>query len=183
MKIRGSIIGFVVIVAVLVALVLWYGKRQPVETNVAPVVTGQTDVEGSSSTTANSSQSESPVQNDQAALPKNILQGNDANIAFYGHLEDQSGSPVSGAAIHFSILYKKVNGRGIQRGQVLSDINGFFTISGFSGDRLTIIPRKPGYALATTNVIFLYTQGSPGYFVPNANSPTVIQMRQVLQLQ
>lgn len=196
MKIRRSIFGFIAIVAVLIALVLWFGKKQPVETsltvspatNVAPPVAitpstpANVPVHTSAPpaqvapTSAPASQSQSPPPQDKVTLLKEILQANDADIVFYGRLEDQSGSAVSGAAVNFSIQYENPNARGIQRGQVVSAGNGFFTISGYKGANLTIMPKKTGYILATTGTSFRYSQISPGYFVPDTNNPTVIKM-------
>ena len=198
MKIRGSILGLVVIAAVLIALVLWYGKKRPmeasptasVETNAAPPAAtapsqpvsaplhpnaAATQVASSSAPTA-TSQPQSPQSPDRETLIKEILQANDADIVFYGRLEDQSGSAVSGAAVNFSIQYKDANGRDMQRGQVVSDANGLFTISGYRGANLGIMPKKVGYALSTTSTSFRYSQLTPGYFVPDAGNPTVIKM-------
>jgi hypothetical protein len=113
---------------------------------------------------------------DKVALRQEILQANDADIVFYGRLEDQSSSAVSGAAVNFGVQYENANARGVQRGQVVSDGNGFFTISGYKGANLTVTPQKAGYALATTGTTFRYSQISLGYFVPDANNPTVIKM-------
>jgi hypothetical protein len=197
MKIRGSILGLVVIAAVLIALVLWYGKKPPVEapptasveTNAAqPAATAPsqpvnaplhpnapaTQVAASGEPAA-TSQPQSPPP-DRVTLLKEILQANDADIVFYGRLKDQSGGAVSGAAVNFSIQYKDADARGIQRGQVMSDANGLFTISGYRGANLGIMPSKAGYALATTGTSFRYSQLTPGYFVPDAGNPTVIKM-------
>jgi hypothetical protein len=38
------------------------------------------------------------------------------------------------------------------------------------------MPKKAGYTLATTSTSFRYSQLTPGYFVPDASSPTVIKM-------
>ena len=76
---------------------------------------------------------QTPQAKNKVTLLKEILQANDANIAFYGRLEDQFGSAVSSANIDFSIQYENPNDRGIKRGQVMSDNNGGFTISGYKG--------------------------------------------------
>jgi hypothetical protein len=196
MKIRGSILGFIVIAAVLIALVLWYGKKQPVE--VQPIASVETNTVPSVATVpsqpvsaplhpnapatqvassgAPAGQPQSPPPQDKVTVFREILQANDADIVFYGRLEDQSGGAVSGAAVNFSIQYKDADARGIQRGQVVSDANGFFTISGYRGANLGIMPKKTGYALATTGTSFRYSQLTPGYFVPDAGNPTVIKM-------
>jgi hypothetical protein len=197
MKIRGSIIWFIVVMAALIALALWYGKKKPVEmppiasveTNTVPpaatvpsqpmsvpVHSTTSPAQVASSAPIVSNQPISPVLTDKAMLRQEILQANDADIVFYGRLEDQSGSAVGGAAVNFSIQYENANARGIQRGQVVSDGNGFFTISGYKGANLVIMPKKAAYALATTGTSFRYSQLTPGYFVPDAGNPTVIKM-------
>ena len=107
---------------------------------------------------------------------KEILQANDADIVFYGRLEDQLGRVVSGAEVDFNIQYENPQTRGNQSGRVMADANGVFTISGYKGANLTIVPRKAGYVLTATNATFRYSQISPGYFVPEAGNPTVITM-------
>jgi hypothetical protein len=190
MKIRRSIIWFIGVGVILVALVLWYKKKQPLETlpagsaatNVTPSATTvpslplYTNVQAAQVTATATSQSQSALPQDKVGLIKNILQGNDADIMFYGQLEDQSGSAISGAEINFSIQYEDANSRGIHRGQVLSDANGFFIISGYKGEDLGIMPQKVGYTLATTDTYFRYSQLQPGYFISDANNPTIIKM-------
>jgi len=191
MKIRGSIFCFIIVMVALIVLALWYGKKKPVqvppiasvETNTvpsqpvsAPVHSTTPSAQVASSMANVSNQPTSPVLTDKVALRQEILQANDADIVFYGRLEDQSGNAVSGAAVNFSIQYENPNARGIQHGQVVSDGNGFFTIAGYKGANLGIMPKKAGYALATTGTSFRYSQISPGYFVPDANNPTVIKM-------
>jgi hypothetical protein len=190
MKGRRSIFGFVVVVAVVAALLYWFAEKKPVETPLAtPVTTASLPPVAavpntppaspaqivSNSTTGGASQSVPSVSQEKVTLLKQILQGNNANIIFYGLLEDQSGTVVSSAKVNFSIQYEDANARGIHRGQVVSDANGFFTISG-TGATLGIIPEKMGYALATTGTSFRYSQLTPGYFVPDANNPTIIKM-------
>jgi hypothetical protein len=197
MKIRSSIIWFIAIALVLIALVLWYGKKRSAETSPSvsvetnatpPVATAMSQpvsalvhpttppAQVASSATTVSNQPNSPMMTEKVMLRQEILQANDADIVFYGRLEDQSGSAVSGADVNFGVQYENANAKGIQRGQVMSDGNGFFTISGYKGANLTVTPKKAGYALATTGTTFRYSQLSPGYFVPDANNPTVIKM-------
>ena len=189
MKIRVSILWLVFAVAVLIVLVLWHEKKQPMETPVgittippagtAPIMPSQTNVSASPVVSNNAmpvaSQSVPSASQDKITLLKTILQANDVDITFYGRLEDQSGNAVTGAQVKFSIQYENGNSRGIQQGQVVSDDNGFFTISG-TGANLGIVPQKAGYALATTDTSYRYSQLTPGYFVPDANNPTVIKM-------
>ena len=191
MKIRRSIFWFITIAAVLIALVLWLGKKKPVETPLSvssavivtsvpvsvSVHTNAPPAQGvSSSAPAFTNQPKSPVLKDRVVLLKEILQANDADIVFYGRLEDQFSNAVSGADINFSIQYENANDRGIHRGQVVSDADGFFAISGYKGEDLGIMPKKAGYVLTTSGTSFRYSQLQPGYFVPDAGNPTVIKM-------
>jgi hypothetical protein len=186
MKIRRSIYWFTVVVAVLIMLALWFWKK-PVEPTLV-TSTEQTLMDSNravnevqppqatpSATTA-TTQAQSPIQKDKVELLKEILNANDADIVFYGRLEDQLSNGVDGAEVNFSIQFENASDRGIKRGQVMSDGNGLFTISGYKGANLGLMPKKPGYTLATTGTSFRYSQTSPGYFVPDINNPAVIKM-------
>jgi hypothetical protein len=163
----------------------------PTETKAAPTVAGQTVAQStnainkpkSAQATSNVTIAPNQPRSLQPAAPesksaqvRDILNANDADIVFYGRLEDQFSNGVAGAEVNLSIQYENASDRGIKRGQVTSDGNGFFTISGYTGATLGIMPKKPGYALATTGTSFRYSQISPGFFVPDANNPTVIRM-------
>ncbi len=192
MKLRGSIIVLCMVVLVGTIFVLWYVKKQPVGallpgsvlTNIAPstaiipsaqLPTNARTAPVTATVSPATNQSQSVLPQDKVGLIKEVLQANDANIVFYGRLEDQFGSAVYGATVNFSIQYENANARGIQRGQVISDGNGFFTISG-TGANLGITVQKSGYVLATTDTSFRYSQLTPGYFVPDQSNPTVIKM-------
>jgi hypothetical protein len=197
MKIRGSIYFLAVFAAVLLVFLL-LGRRSemlpPITgTNITAAFAGQSTktstnvvnqpsfARGSNITMSARNQPNSPrarlaSSQGRAALLQEILDANDAEIEFYGHLEDQFNNPVALAQVTFAIQYENSRDRGIKRGQAVSDDKGLFTISGFTGADLTVTPSKPGYALATTDTSFRYTQISPGYFVPDANNPTIIKM-------
>ncbi len=95
---------------------------------------------------------------------------------FYGRLTDQFSNGVPGASINFSVQYENAIDRGIKRATVLSDNSGSFTITGYRGANLTLMPTRSGYQLATTITSFRYSQTSPGFFTPDANNPTIIRM-------
>jgi hypothetical protein len=179
----------------LIVFVLWHRKKAEdamppeasVETNTvrpivaiasnAPVQTNVGTVQNASVTKPSTvNQQQSPLPEGKVAMLKEILQANDADIVFYGRLADQFGSAISGAEISFNIQYRNPDARGIRRGQVVSDVNGFFTISGYKGADLGILPKKAGYTLNDTNTYFRYSQVTPGYFVPDSGNPTVINM-------
>jgi len=193
MRIRRSIIWLIAVVVVVIAVVLWFGRKRPEAspalissaTNVASQTTAIPTTKGGASVQTNVRPANTPIVVNQPASPplqgkvailKEILQANDANIVFYGQLEDQFSNAVSSADISFSVQYEDAKARGIHRGQVVSDANGFFTISGYQGASLTMLPRKAGYTLATTDTSFRYSQLQPGYFVPDANNPVIIKM-------
>jgi hypothetical protein len=196
MKMRRSIIWIAAILSALVAAMLLNGKKQLAE---KPLVSSEGNVASSvaaepipptseplpsslpsapvaSNAGAGTNQPKSPVMNDKVALIQQALNANDATIVFYGRLEDQFNNAVGGADVNFNVQYENARDRGIKQGHVVSDGNGFFTISGYTGANLTITPRKTGYALATTGTSFRYSQISSGYFVPDAINPAVIKM-------
>jgi hypothetical protein len=193
MKIRRSIFWFIVVVAALIALVLWHGKEQPVETpptasveaNVAPPTTiapslpvsapVQTTVP-TAGTVAGTNAVQTLPPSKWAQMQQVLSAYNDEPIAFYGRLEDQFGNPVTGAQIAASIRIENGVQHTVERFSVTSDANGFFTISGYKGQDLGVVPEKAGYTLASTSTLFTYSHISQGYYVPDQNNPTVIKM-------
>jgi len=199
MKIRGSIIGLVTIVVILIAMVLWLGRKKPAETplagtaetNIASLSTEQTvkqsNTEANKSTPAQiisnnsqaaTSQPESTLPQDKVGLIKGILQANDADIVFYGRLEDQFGNMLGNVPINFEIRYENTSGKGVQRGQITSDVNGLFTISGYKGERLSFVPDKSGYILVSHNNGGIYSPQWPEEqrVHPDPKNPVVIKM-------
>src|SRR5271170_6622587 len=171
MKIRGSIIWLVAIAAVLIALVLWYGKKKPVaipltastEANVAPsaattpsqpvsvpVHTNAPIVETAKGTDLSKSPPPSKVERAVGLLSDY----NDIPIVFYGRVEDQFTNAVADATVSFNVRVMNGSESTVNRGQVMTDGNGFFTISGYTGQDLGLVPQKPGYVLATTGTLF-----------------------------
>lgn len=200
MKIRRSVLWLTIAALVLIAVVLWHGRGQlsktpasvPTETNSTSAATQHV---ANKSSQPNRATSVAATQNNatgtgkpgvvkwQSLNPSNrinmlkaMLQANDADIVFYGKLEDQFSNGVSDAKVSFGIQYRNDKGSGMYRGQVVSDANGYFTISGYKGENLGIMPDKTGYVLATTGTEFRYSQLEPGYFVPDPNNPVVIKM-------
>jgi hypothetical protein len=107
-----------------------------------------------------------------------LAQLNDVDIVFNGRLEDQFGNAVSDAEIKFDIPFNNGQSVGTSRGAVTADENGFFSIAGYKGKSLSIIPVKAGYALASSNNGDIYS-----YMWPDAartrtdmNARTVIKM-------
>ena len=181
-------------VAVLMALLLWHGRKKPVETPLAT----PTDTSIAPPTSSQSRAAAAPIINTNAAtgntgttapnVPKPSLgskiermQGilstyNDVPIVFYGKLEDQFGNPVVGAQIAGNTIIYNGMRSGAEHVSVTSDANGFFQINAGKGESLGIWPRKEGYALATTGTEFKYSYMYPDHFTPDPNNPTVIKM-------
>jgi hypothetical protein len=101
---------------------------------------------------------------------------NDVPIDFYGRVEDQFGNAVNGASINFSVRVMNGQESTVKRGQVMTDGSGFFTITGYRGQNLGLMPKKTGYALATTGTLFKYSRMEDHPYVSDANNPTVIKM-------
>jgi hypothetical protein len=97
-------------------------------------------------------------------------------IIFYGRLEDQFGSPVAGAEVTGTTTINNGTNVGANRVTATSDGNGYFQLDAGKGESLGIMPKKAGYALATTGTEFKYSQLDAGYYVPDKNNPTVIKM-------
>src|ERR1039458_6809827 len=191
MNIRRSIFWFIAIVAMLIALALWYAKKQPVETPAAaPTETNTVSVAATTpskpvsapvstttppaQTAANAVVPSKPDKGEQ--IKEGLATLNDVSIAFYGRLEDQFGSPVVGAQIATSIrIYNGVQST-VERSSVISDANGFFQVKGGKGESLGLSPRKEGYVLATTGTYFKYSYMYADHFTPDPNNPTVIKM-------
>jgi len=195
MKIHRSVLVIIAVAVMLIILMLWHQEKpagimppatsvetspvrpsgvnasnSPVQTNVG---LAQASFGNMQSTT---NQQQSQVPEGKVAILKEVLRANDADIVFYGRLADQFGSPISGAEINFNIQYKNPEAKGIERGRVVSDTYGFFTISGYKGADLGFSPKKAGYTLTDTNTYFRYSRLTPGYFVTDEGNPTVIKM-------
>ena len=160
MKIRRSIFWFTVIATLLIALVLWCGKKKTTQTPLADLVETNNMLQAipsqSPPTSAPAHTNVPPIQAAvNAAAASNPDKGeqikeglavlNDVPIAFYGKLEDQFGSPVVSAQVAASIrIYNGVQST-VQRFSVTSDANGFFQIKAGKGESLGVVPSKEGY--------------------------------------
>src|SRR6188768_707980 len=65
-------------------------------------------------------------------------------IVFYGKVEDQFGGPLPGFPIRFEVRLDGFMRQRIIAGTTTSDDQGFFTISGYRGDELSVVPEKIG---------------------------------------
>lgn len=187
MKIRRSIFLFIVIMAALIALVLWFGKKKPVET--PPIISVETNAAPPAATMPSqliqtNAPASKPTTNAVQAQPQSkweqiqpiLATQNDIPIVFYGRLEDQFGNPVTGAQIAASVrIYNGVQST-VERFSVTSDANGFFQINHGKGESLAIVPDKAGYVLATKATLFKYSHLESHPYVSDQNNPTVIKM-------
>jgi hypothetical protein len=193
MKIRPSIFWFIVMAAVLIAAVLWHGKKQPVETpptaavqsNVAPPPPTVTSQPVSASVRSNALAVQPAKGTDLSTIPLPSKEAraigllstyNDVPIDFYGRVEDQFGNAVDSAAVNFNVRVMNGETSTVNRGQVMTDGNGFFTITGYRGQDLGLMPQKSGYTLASTGTLFKYSHLEDHPYVSDANNPTVIKM-------
>jgi hypothetical protein len=72
-------------------------------------------------------------------------------------LEDQFGNGVGNAQVAASVQVYNGLRSGVDRFSVTSDANGFFRISHGKGESLGLMPKKEGYALASTRTLFKYS--------------------------
>lgn len=191
MKTQRFIFYSVIAIAVLIVLVLWHGKKQSAKTPIVLVETNASLAANTASApaiiTVHTNESSAQVVANATALPQEnkgeqIKQGlsklNDSQIVFYGKLEDQFGNSLGNTVVNFSIrVYNGVRS-GVDKGQVTSDANGLFTISGCNGESLSVVPQKRGYALASLNGggIYSYMWPDAQRAHPDPNSPVIIKM-------
>lgn len=95
-------------------------------------------------------------------------------IVFYGKLEDQAACPVAYASIVATKIYHNGTAELKERLFAQSDDKGFFQIDAGSGESIEIVPRAPGYALASTNNVAFYN--GPERVRPDPNRPVTIKM-------
>jgi hypothetical protein len=192
MKARGSFFLFIIIVAVLITLVLWHGKKKSLE--APPTAAVESNVT-SPAATATSAPVNAPVhRNAPVVPPTNVVQTppqskweemqpilatqNDVPIVFYGKVEDQFSNVVSSAVVNFDVRIYNGYESTVKRGQVISDTDGLFTISGYKGERLGLNVKKAGYVLVSMNGRSIYSKLYPENqrAHPDPNNPVVIKM-------
>lgn len=192
MKTRPSFLLLCIAVVVLTVLIVWFARR-PAKTSV-PVAAPSQPVETVATTPAppatNIHDSATghvavPTPSNAVSVPRKskeqetleiLSTKNDIPIVFYGRVEDQFGNPVESAAINFNVRVMNGQESTVNRGQVMTDGNGFFTITGYRGQDLGVMPEKAGYTLASTSTLFKYSHLEDRPYVPNQNNPTVIKM-------
>ena len=162
---RPILVGSVLVIALLVALIVWRER----DTTVKPVAPMENA--GSEFTEPATAPPKHAVASILEAVPVN----SNVPIVFYGRLEDQGSLPVVEAEITGTTIFHQ--GAVKARGQftTTSNSNGLFTLNAGAGERLEVVPRKPGYALASTDNVETY-MGLANEIPPDSNNPVVIKM-------
>ncbi|HEX3800373.1 MAG TPA: Ig-like domain-containing protein [Verrucomicrobiae bacterium] len=192
MKIRNSILSLVAIVALLIALIIWHESKNSAkpssevdEPNVAPQVTTPSVA---TAPPQSSPPAAKPAKGADLSLSPPLSKAdrtigmlstyNDVPIVFYGRVEDQFSNAVANATVNFDVRVYNGTESTVKRGQVMTDADGFFTVSGYRGQELGLVPKKMGYVLATTGsgTSFKYSKLEEHPYVPDAANPTVIKM-------
>jgi hypothetical protein len=104
---------------------------------------------------------------------------NHVDIAFYGKVEDQDGNALPDTRVPFSIMYNTGLKAGVLTNETRTDAKGYFTISGYKGKSLSVVPEKPGYVLASTNGGGVYSHmwsAEKRIREPDPANPVVITM-------
>lgn len=195
MRIRPSIIWFIVITVALIALVLWHFKKHPTEmqspvvaeTNIAHPVAPTPNMPKhvlagtNTAATINSATSNMPNLTLGSKVEREIgilSTYNDQPIVFYGRIIDQFSNAVADATVNFGVRIRNGHESTVKYGQILSDANGLFTISGYRGESLGIGVKKAGYVFVSMNGSGIYSKLWPEdqRAHPDPNNPTIIQM-------
>ena len=186
----------IAIVVALIALALWHGKTKLAgtpsaispATNVAPPTVDVTSSLASAPVHSNTSlvaqaipstsASSLPTESKEQQMREQLANFNDVDIEFYGRLEDQFGAAVGNVQIRFEVPFNNGHTVGVNRGTIMADGNGFFTVSGYKGKSLSVVPMKAGYALASLNGggIYSYLWPESQRAHPDRNNPTIIKM-------
>jgi hypothetical protein len=193
MKIRLSILVFFAIVVVLIALLLWHKKKNPAEvslvtsvkTNVAPTTMSISSQPVNMPVQTNASVPilvtnviTSSFQNHKWEQMQPGLELNDQPIVFYGKVEDQFNNVIAGAIVNFGVRIHNSYESTVKSGEVISDTDGLFTISGYKGQELGIGVQKTGYVFVSMSGSGIYSKLWPENqrAHPDPNNPTVIKM-------
>lgn len=197
MPIRRSVVLFIAVAVALTVLVLKFGARksaptsptepaQPVSGNrtaapTPPIPTSSGSGASGAKTSAAPVNAPTPPQSKFDCAKEQLSIDNDQPIVFYGKLEDQFSNSIPGAVVHFEIRVLSGTEATVKRGDVVSDGSGLFTISGYHGQDLSVVPKKIGYALASLNGGGSYSLMDPDdqRVHPDLYNPVVIKMRKL----
>jgi|GEM_PF-3319908 len=105
---------------------------------------------------------------------------NEQPILFYGRVVDEKTNAVGGATVHANVAMRTLNSSGEKKFTVTSGENGYFTISGVSGENLAVgVTKEPDYYFAPVQ-LFRYSQfyGATRH-QPDPNSPVVFVLHKI----
>ncbi|HUE37308.1 MAG TPA: hypothetical protein VMO20_07950 [Candidatus Acidoferrum sp.] len=194
MKTRASIIWFLAIIAVLIVLVLWLGRKKSAEmpqaasseTNAAtpaiavmsPLANAPVHSNAPVTQAAPGAPIPPPTESKEQQMREGLAELNNENISLYGRVMDQFDAPVAGATVTGTVQVNNGARVGSDQISLVTDDNGLFTVSGYKGKALGINITKTGYVMAATNTYFVYSLLWPASrrFTPDPNNPTVIKM-------
>jgi hypothetical protein len=188
MKIRRTIFWPSLAAIALIAVIAWFSVSRshiPEKTNV---VTSAAENVASSSNITLGAKSNSvrilgqiqrpPRLSKDLEMQEGLSKENDVPIVFYGKLEDQFSNVLANTTVNFSVRVYNGTEATVKRGQVVSDANGLFTISGYKGESLGIGVKREGYAWLSMNGSGVYSQLYPENqrAHPDPNNPVIIKM-------
>lgn len=82
---------------------------------------------------------------------------NHVPIEYYGFVADEIGTPLPSVQVKWSVAYKDGRREGHKTGNVTTDAQGRFSITGELGQSLSVFPEKTGYRLVATNGGAIYS--------------------------
>jgi hypothetical protein len=99
-------------------------------------------------------------------------------INFYGRVVDESKEPVAGANAHFE--WTDLSPNGSSHADRTSDGNGFFSLTGEHGKRMSVTVSKDGYYTYPSERLSSYEYANPadGLFTPDPVNPVVFHLRE-----
>jgi hypothetical protein len=98
-------------------------------------------------------------------------------INFYGRVVDEVNNPVAGASVHFN--WTDLSPTGTSHADKTSDGNGFFSLTGEHGKRMSVTVSKEGYYTYPSERLSSYEYANPadGLFKPDPMYPVVFHLR------
>jgi hypothetical protein len=103
---------------------------------------------------------------------------NHVPIEYYGLVVDETGKPLPGALVKWSVAYKNGLQEGYKTGEVTADAQGRFSIKGESGKSLNVYPERAGYRFVATNggAIYSHLWSAEQRYSPDPTNPVRLTM-------
>ena len=101
---------------------------------------------------------------------------NDVPIEFFGRLVDQKGDPVAGAEVQCDIRIYTATRSTVERRIITSSESGAFSLRDARGESLTVLPKKSGYELASSDTYYKYSRFYKDRHIPDPKNPVIIKM-------